>query len=651
MDVLLTERQKFMLRDLLNEEKSITAKILAERYSVSLRTVRYDLDNIEYWLKERGASLSKIPRNGMLVKNKEKALESIKNMSFNTGDILLSSKERENIIILKLILTNKATTSEKFAEELHVSRGTIITEIRKVNKELRKYSISIQGKTNHGFLLVGEEKYIRKFIGNIFVPLIVNDFKDKFYSISKDMFQAEDIDMANKVIDHLKKHSDIRLGDTQILKFKLILLIRRIKCGNILPQNQEAIARYKTTKIYNQVKSAYMVLVNGYDIPFKESEVLCFLYTILSEGIDISAIDEVSFDDKKLANVIDEIVSTGCNYLDIKKSEIQVLSHELFEHLKITLNKVELNVMDENPILEQIKAQYGDVFAVIKKACAAFRNAYGFELSEGEIGFITLYFLKSLEKSKECVKKSIVIVCNTSRGTSKLLATRIKNNISEVNVKSIASLVDIENDKKLIKNVDLVISTIKIDNLNKPCIIVSPIITNYELTKIRDFLYLNEDPEKVITNEENYIEDTLTSIIEKHTPKENVNKLRKEIMNLIGSYINTANKSKDEKEALSEQAELICLILVELSDMILKLYPDGLDRESFRKIFGIIIHVIMSINRWQNGQYIQEKNIKVYEQKYPRKFKIIEETFNRISEKYKIPIKRAEVVAVLRYLI
>lgn len=650
--MLLTERQKFILRDLLNEEKSITAKTLAQRYNVSLRTVRYDLDNVEYWLNEKKIALIKIPRVGIMIQDKEEALKAIEGMEFNANEVLFSSRDRENIILLRLILAENPLVSEELAEELYVSRSTIITTIKEINEELKEYFISIEGKTNHGFVLLGDEKNIRRYIGETFAPFIVNTYKEKLYSLSEKLFRIEEINMADNAVLLLKKHANMRLNDavSQMLKFRIIILIRRIKSGNVLKVNQEELSRYKTTKVYTQAQSVYMVLADNYGLPYEEGEIAYLSHMILAESIDVNPVNETNFDEEKLLNVVAEIVNVGFNHLNIRESEIETLSKELFSHLKITLNRFELNIIGENPILEQIKAKYGDVFEVVRKASVVFKDEYGFELSEDEIGFITMYFLKSLEKSKTHIKKNIVVVCNTSRGTSKLLATRIKNNIPEVNIKDIVSIIDIENDQELLEDVDLIISTIKINSIDKPTITVSPIITTYELTKIRDFLYLEDEYVSGGKDEENYIDDTLTNIIEKYTQKKNVGKLHKEIMSLIGSYSNNIKDTK-EKENYSIQAEITGLILVEISDMILKLYPEGIDKEEFKKVCGIMIHIIMAIPRWQNGEYNPEKNIKSYEQKYPERFKIIEETFNRISDKYKIFIKRTEIVAILRYMI
>jgi mannitol operon transcriptional antiterminator len=485
-----------------------------------------------------------------------------------------------------------------------------------------------------------------------FIPFMVNTYKEKLYSLCEELLNIEEINMADNAVLLLRKYANMRLNDiaSQMLKFKIISLIRRIRSGNILSVDQEEITRYKSTKVYAEAKTVYMYLVENYDLLYEEGEIAYLSYIILTESTDINPVSETDFDDEKLLNVVAEIVNVAFNQLNIRESEIETLSKELFSHLKITLNRFELNIISENPILEQIKAKYGDVFEVVKKASAIFKNEYGFELSEDEIGFITMYFLKSLEKSKTHIKKNIIVVCNTSRGTSKLLATRIKNNITEVNIKNIVSIIDIENDKELLEDIDLIISTIKISNIGKPTITVSPIITNYELTKIRDFLYLKDEYVSGEKDEKNYIDDTLTSIIEKYTQKKNVGKLHREIMSLMGSFSNIMMNDK-EKENYSMEAELTGLILVEISDMILRLYPSGINQEEFKKVCGIMIHIVMAIPRWQKGEYNPEKNIKGYEQMYPERFKIIEETFNRISDKYKIFIKRTEIVAILRYMI
>jgi len=650
--MLLTERQRLILRDLLNEEKNIIARNLAEKYSISLRTVRYDLDNIEYWLKEMGATLVKTPRVGMRVENKKQALVAIKNMNFNANEVLFSSKDRANIILIRLMLSGKPLTSEKFAEELDVSRSTIISEIKEINEELREHFISIEGKTNHGFILTGEEKNIRYYLKEVLAPLIVNTYKETFYTLSDKNFDQKEIEIIKDVILLMKKKLNIRLDDLsmQTLRLIFIVLIRRIKNGNILNVEEVELSKYKSTQIYTLAQDTYDVLISKFGLPYEKGEIAYLLHLMLIENLGKSLTYEKNFDEKKLIEVVAEIVNAGFEHLSIKEAEVETLLKELFSHLKLTLSRYELNVISENPILEQIKVKYGDVFDVVRKSCKIFKAEYGFELSEDEIGFITMYFLKSLEKSKIYVKKSIIVVCNTSRGTSKLLATRIKNNIPEVNIKDIVSIIDIERDKELLEDVDLIISTIKIDNLDKATLTVSPIITTYELGKIRDFLYLEHEYIGEERSEDEYIEETLTTIIRKYTDKKNVGKLQREIMSLIGFYSSNF-KGGSEKANSSDQTEFMVLILVEISDMLLKLYPHGMNQQEFKTACGIIIHITMAVSRWQNKEYNAEKNTRFYEESYPDQFKIIEETFSRISEKYNITIKRTEIVAIIRYLI
>lgn len=649
--MLLTKRQKFILRDLLKEEKSITAKVLAEKYNVSLRTIRYDLDDIEYWLKERGATLIKIPRIGIKIKNKELVIDIIKDLQINVNEVVFSEKDRINIILLRLVFAENAVSSEELAKELNVSRGTILNTIKEINEELKQYSISIEGKTKHGFYISGDENNIRYYIKEILTPIIINGYGEKIYSFKNLIFTNQDLQTVHEVICDIKNSLNIRLEEksSQVLKFKFIMLIKRIQNGHLLKMEFYETNKYKNTKIYNEAEVIYKLLMSRYNIPYEECEVIYICRMLLKEKLDTDCFEESNFDKDKLLNVTAEIINFGSKHLSIKESEIETLTKDLFSHLKLTLNRYELNISSENPILEQIKAKYGDIFQIVKKACKPFSNEYKFELSEDEIGFITMYFLKSLEKSRVYNKKNIIVVCNTSRGTSKLLATRIKNNIHEINIKAVVSIIDIDKDEELLEDVDLIISTIKIDNVKKPVVIVSPIITMYELNKIRDFLYIEHEYDFEVENEDNYVQDTLANIIEKYMDKKNSVKFYKEITSLIDFH---SNNDRSKNRLFSNETEEIGLILIEISDMFFRLYPKGvMNQEQFKKVFGIIIHIIMAIPRWQKGEYNIEKNVKGYEKKYPEAFKIIEETFDRISNKYKIKIKKTEIVAILRYLI
>lgn len=649
--MFLTERQKFILNDLMNEENSITAKSLAKKHGISVRTVRYDLDSIDYWLKEKGTSLLKVPRVGIKISDKSVITEYVQSMELEKKDILFTGSDRKNIILLNLILKRDPLISEKIANELNVSRSTIITLISELNEELSEYSIIIKGKTNFGYVLECREDDLRGYVRKVFIPFVVNNCRKKLFPFIHKILNKQVEIAAMDVVAILKSELNMRLDDNtlDILKIRVMFLIQRIQNHNFININVEESSKYKTIKIYTKAKKIYSFLNDKYKLEYEDGEITYLCNMVIIDYADLKFLEKEDFDDEKLRYVISKIVKSSFKYLNIQESQLESLRNELFSHLKMTLSRYELNIISENPILDQIKAKYGDTFKIVSKSCRIFKNEYEIELSDDEIGFVTMYFLKALEESKIRVKKNILIVCNTGRGASKLLATRVRNNIPEVNIKGVVSVLDIDKDKQLLKNVDLIIGTVKVNNVDKPSIVVSPIITAYQLNKIREFLYIGEMHSKEV-KDKSYIDDQLNNIIQKYVSKKNTYKFYKEVKNLIGFYSDNFHRNSKEKEFF-KQTEFIGLILVEISDMVLQLFPEGFNRNEFKKVCGIFIHIIMVIPHWLNGEYVKEKNVGEYEKTYPREFKIIEKTFNRINEKYNIQIKRSEVISILRYLI
>ncbi|WP_102399875.1 PRD domain-containing protein [Haloimpatiens massiliensis] len=647
--MILTQRQKLIVQRLLLSKKSITAKTLSEEFDVSLRTIRYDLEDIEYWVNENGAIIEKVPRVGIKILKKEKALEALSEM--NLGDnIILSPDNRKIIIVSKLVYSDEIITSEQLADLIFVSRSTVLSTIKEINEELLDHSISIEGKPHHGFKLSGEEGAIRLYIREVLIPLIIKVYGEEIFKASFNIFNKSECKKADEVIGYIKDEFNIRINTLEELKLKLIVLafIKRIRLFKNVGKYEEEVTRYKTTKIYWQTINIYKKIQKLFNIPYVEEEIAYFSHVLLSENMFLINIEKEGVDEEKLNIVVEKIVQYVYEHLNIKENELETLNSEIINHLRLTIKRYDLNIISKNPILEQIKAKYGDVFEIARKTAQIFKEEYLFELSEDEIGFITMYFVKSLEKSKTYVKKNVVVVCNTSRGTSKLLATRIKNNIPEINIKDIVSVINIEKDKDLLGDVDLVISTIKIDNLHKPAIIVSPIITMYELSKIRDFLYLESEYMGEVNKEEEYIDEVLTNVMLKYIPKKHVSEFYKEIKN-IGGFI--SNKKLDIKqENFFQFSEFMGLILVEFGELFQRIFPNGLNTEEFRRVYGILIHLIMAIPRWQRGEFTEEKQLKHYEKQYKTLFKMIEETFKNIYEKYNLKISKTEVVSILRYL-
>ena len=63
--IQLTSRQQALLRFLAAMSGYVSVKDIANQFGYSQRTIRYDLDAVEVWLRDQGGALDKRPNAGV----------------------------------------------------------------------------------------------------------------------------------------------------------------------------------------------------------------------------------------------------------------------------------------------------------------------------------------------------------------------------------------------------------------------------------------------------------------------------------------------------------------------------------------------------------------------------------------------------------
>lgn len=111
-------------------------------------------------------------------------------------------------------------------------------------------------------------------------------------------------------------------------------------------------------------------------------------------------------------------------------------------------------------------------------------------ISDDEIGFLTLYFAKYFEETS--IRKKVLVMCASGVGTSKLLYAKIHRNFPDLDLVGITSKNDYENNYEEYANVDVIISTIPVKPQNNEQVILSSAMFNIQ-DKNRLSRYLNEN--------------------------------------------------------------------------------------------------------------------------------------------------------------
>lgn len=671
----LTERQKNILQDLVNLSTPTPAKELAKKYNVSVRTVRYDIDAVEYLLKSNGYILMKKPHQGIWIEIKEKDKEFFKSVigeqraSINR---VLSKEERQYQIQLILLESNGPVTAEQLSTDLLVSRTTIMKDLNEIREEIKKYDIYLKSKPRIGYILAGEEKSIREYLANMLMRY--NNKNELLQLLSKieksDSIQESRLNLAslNSLSDVIKIEDikeaiksgksvmDFWIPDSSYVSLivHISVAIDRLLKGQKIVIPKDRIEAVKDFKEYQIAMKIGKTLTDFYKVKITDSEIANITIHLLSADLKLRSLyeEELFNNHITLKQVVDEMVVSIRDYVNLDNNELIKLKEDILSHIRLTLKKYKLNIHYENPLLEQIKTKYFDSFELAKTMGSVFKELTNIELHEGEIGYIALHLAAHMEIIKKGKKKRALVVCTTGKGSAKVLAYRIENSISDIDIVDTLSVFDLEDKKTVIDDVDIVISTVGLVLSNKPVIKVSPLVDNSEINRIKEFLY--KDSGEIYKNDaqrENYILNSIIGIAGKYVAASDISKLRTEL-GFLAEFITNNSTNKSMENIFYEQfSHRIALMLAEINEMVKEIERETNTIFKLDNLWGLIIHLIMAMPRWNSGVFNKEVNLDKYRKEYKELYPIVKKHLNNIAEKNDIRIPEGEVVAIIRYLV
>ena len=237
---ILNERHLKIL-GILNAQQEIDIKFLSEKLFTIPRTIRYDIQNINYYLGKY--KLRMIEHSRMLRFEKNFKLEKFLK-SIELKDYKFSERERIEFMTVKILFNYKEKlTIEKIAAELSVSDLTIKKDLKILREEVKRKELELYFDKKKGFILTGEEEEIRQKQLSYFINYRVGySWNSDDTNISFDFLDLEinkilqkykedvDVDYLNKYIGTLsnKLNKVISNEAHEVLVLYMILMIKRM---------------------------------------------------------------------------------------------------------------------------------------------------------------------------------------------------------------------------------------------------------------------------------------------------------------------------------------------------------------------------------------------------------------------------------------
>ncbi len=163
------KRERQLLIYLVEMSEPVTIKKLAEKENVSVRTIKYDLDDIREWLNERKQVLYSKRSQGiwMNISSSDRIKLKSELMDVNRFEIFADQSLRIKRLLIMLLVTKEAITGMKMANALDVSKDTIMNDLDVLENIFLKEGLTLNRQARKGFWITGEERLVRLTIEEI----------------------------------------------------------------------------------------------------------------------------------------------------------------------------------------------------------------------------------------------------------------------------------------------------------------------------------------------------------------------------------------------------------------------------------------------------------------------------------------------------
>lgn len=493
-----------ILELLVNEYGYVSHHYISKKLNISIRTVARYIKDLEEYLENSSTKLDSKKGEGVkLVLSEEKRKELIGELRRNKS-WCLPIQERKIIILCELLKMDEPVKSYYFSSLLKVSMGTVSRDLDEIEEWLKQNNLKLDRCRGNGLLVQGSEESIRRAMANL-LAANVDDKSNNYYSIdfrNKDIFKdnlhklaklklSEMVD--NDIVLNIKKTVDNYDGnlkellvDVSYFKFIIFLsLVIQRRTKKIIVEESK-IHRIQEFQQYNYITGLVREVEKSYNIKLSMGDIYSVTVNFITSRVrKITETKQHIMDDTDLSEITYKMIYNIQQDLNIGLDYDTDLFNRLMTHIRLLINRAHMDIKISNNYLDEIKQDYKEVFDVVKDNVSFLSEIIGKEISDEEIGYITIHIaatLVAVENSSKLIRA--VIVCMSGVGTSKILSERLKQQGINIEVVSLMSINEI-NEVQLFKNgIDLIISSIKIETLIIPTVVVNPFIKEEDRIKI-----------------------------------------------------------------------------------------------------------------------------------------------------------------------
>ncbi|MGM9540435.1 BglG family transcription antiterminator [Anaerovibrio sp.] len=508
----ITPRMKQILQALLEEREPVSIKHLAEKTGISKRTVQRELEAVDDVLLPYGMKFASKTGVGVWLDGEASARAELLAEAASGDEYAVSSKEdRRRRLVLEILREKGLRKLYYYSRKFGVSEATISTDLEAVEAWLSRQGLSMVRKPGSGIEVEGtEESYrraIRFFIGeNIdtrhFKQLYDGDGRDD-YSASlqkKHLGRLLDNEIVRRVHECLEGVDNERMENLTEnaydgLVIHLAIAINRILQKDVIQVTGDWQEKLPHDEDYRLASDIAAELEAEFEVAIPQLEIAYICLHIKGakhEKIQLpSREDRLELAGRELQQFVNDLIDAyDAQHAYLLKQDDEFMQG-LLAHLQPTIVRLVHGMSIQNPVLADIKENYGEIYARCRQVARVLENKVGKQVPEEEIGFLAVHFgaaLVRLEGRKEQIRKvQVAVVCSSGIGLSRLMAAKLEKVFKDRLEMTTYGKHDIT--PAVEAKIDFVISSLQLEDVHVPVVYVNPLLSEGDIGEIRCLIY------------------------------------------------------------------------------------------------------------------------------------------------------------------
>lgn len=513
---MFTPRLRQILLIMLENEQTTSIRWLAEQIGVSKRTIQRELEYVENSLRKYNITFQSKTGTGVWLEGspeeKERLLEELKgNDTIDVTDKI----QRRKRLILEILKDRTPKKLYYYSMMFGVSEATISSDMDAVEKWFSKFHLQIIRKQGYGVSIEGSEKdyrsAMRSFIDqNMDTKMIREFYEDKENSLfelinkknEKTMYRILDKNILKRVLTcivRMKNPHISRLTENSYIGLILhvTIAVNRILKQEIIEENETLLKQLQKDSEYEDAVAISKTLESEFEVSIPPIET-AYIWLHL-KGAKQQYINEPSPKQRELVNLVNDLIDAYDPNIAYALKQDEEFIQGLLAHLEPTFVRLENGMAITNPLLDQIKEDYSEIYQKCQNISKIIQEKVKCEIPDAEIGFLAIHFgaaIVRMENQQE--QKRIVfigVVCASGIGISRLMCTKLMKifkdrvKITPYGKESITPFVE--------EQTDFFISSLPMELNGVDILEVSPLLVEEDIQIIEEKIHYYERIPKV----------------------------------------------------------------------------------------------------------------------------------------------------------